>query len=142
MEEPETSSELRQRKGSAFTSSEDSIDSMDKYSSLRSTNLHFSEDTDSLASLESASESDEWDAVLQNKATTIRWQIIGVYIQNTSYIIPGDFPLPGDKPTFAEYKDEFLKWLGPLSYVKDDILSGIGVTLTLVPEVKIASPWN
>lgn len=49
--------------------------------------------------------------------------------------IKGDFPLPWwDKLSWSEYKEEFLKWLGPLSFIKDDILAGIGVTLTLVPE--------
>eukprot|EP01127_Copromyxa_protea_P014127 TRINITY_DN3892_c0_g1_i1.p1 TRINITY_DN3892_c0_g1~~TRINITY_DN3892_c0_g1_i1.p1 ORF type:complete len:902 (+),score=139.97 TRINITY_DN3892_c0_g1_i1:162-2708(+) len=68
------------------------------------------------------SESDDWDDVPEQRERSLRWQIIG------------DFPLPGDHSTFAEHKDDFLKWLGPLHLVKDDILSGIGVTLTLVPE--------
>jgi hypothetical protein len=79
------------------------------------------------------SESDDWDDVPEQRDRSLRWQIIGrpelVCIDTL-----GDFPLPGDHNTFAEYKIDFLKWLGPLSYVKDDILSGIGVTLTLVPE--------
>jgi len=79
-------------------------------------------DDDSIKSWESMSVSDEWDEINSQQRRSLKWQVIG------------DFPIPGEYPTWTEYRAEFLKWLGPLTLIKDDILASIGVTLTLVPE--------